>query len=266
MQQMMRYFLWLGLIMVAPALFAQERDHQIWDKLLKQHVTVMDHGAVTSVNYAGFAKDRSLLQNYLKTLASISRHEFDEQSKDAQLALLINLYNAATVELILSGYPDLTSIKDLGSFFWSPWKKKIVSLFGELISLDELEHGLIRGSDRYREPRIHFAVNCASIGCPALRAEAYRADRLEAQLEDQTRLFLTDRSRNRYANNQLEVSSIFNWYREDFEKGWQGYYSLEQFFIHYADSLDLKTEQVLALKNKQMEIDFLDYAWCLNGR
>jgi len=265
MPQILRNILLFSLILGTPVLMAQELDHQLWDKLLKQHVAVIDQGAVTSVDYAGFAKDRGQLQNYLKAVAGVSQQEFDKQSKPAQLALLINLYNAATVELILSAYPDLDSIKDLGSLFRSPWKKDIVSLFGDKISLDDLEHGLIRG-ERYQDPRIHFAVNCASIGCPALRAEAYQADKLAAQLEQQTQLFLSDRSRNRFVNDQLEVSSIFKWYREDFEKGWLGYQSLEQFLSAYADALDLKAKQVSALKNKKMEIDFLDYDWRLNGQ
>ena len=91
---------------------------------------------------------------------------------------MINAYNAWTVEFILTKYPDLDSIKDLGSFFNSPWDKEFIPLLGKTVSLNDIEHGLIRGSDRYNDPRIHFAVNCASIGCPALREEAYTGDKL----------------------------------------------------------------------------------------
>ena len=270
MQQAIRYIIGFILLCAAQTGVAQEVDHAIWDELLKQHVVVKEvvvkeQGASTSVNYKGFAKDRKSLKAYLKTLASVSQAEFDSMSKDAQLAMLINLYNAATVELILTAYPEIKSIKDLGSLFSSPWKKEIVSLFGKKISLDDLEHGLIRG-ERYQDPRIHFAVNCASIGCPALRAEAYQADKLNVQLEEQTRLFLSDRSRNRFAGEQLEISSIFKWYRTDFEKGWLGYQSLEQFLSEYADALDLTSQQVADLKKGELDIEFLDYDWRLNGR
>jgi hypothetical protein len=245
-------------------LLAGEVDHQGWDALLKKHVVVQDKGAITSVNYNGFAQDRSDLQAYLQALASVTQQQFDRLSKEGQLAMLINLYNAATVELILTVFPDIDSIKDLGSLFRSPWKKDIVPLFGKQISLDDLEHGLIRGK-RYQDPRIHFAVNCASIGCPALRAEAYLSERLDAQLDEQTRLFLSDRSRNRLVDGQLEVSSIFKWYREDFEKGWHGFDSLEQFFTKYADALSLNEQQRDLLNRGKIDIDFLSYDWALNA-
>ena len=139
--------------------------------------------------------------------------------------------------MILTKCPDLESIKDLGSFFQSPWGKSFIPLLGGTRSLDDIEHGLIRGSGRYKDPRVHFAANCASIGCPSLRAEAYVGDRLDEQLEDAARSFLRDRSRNRLDEGELKVSSIFKWYRNDFEKGWRGKHSLAQFLAGYADSL-----------------------------
>lgn len=255
----------LAIWFCSTTLLSQEIDHSEWDALLKKHIIVKESGAVTQVDYAALGKNRKPLKSYLKSLASVSEDSFNQLSKDAQLAMLINLYNAATVELILTGFPELKSIKELGSLFSSPWKKEIVSLFGKKISLDDLEHGLIRG-ERYQDPRIHFAVNCASIGCPALRAEAYVGERLQAQLNEQTRLFLSDRSRNRLAGDELKVSSIFKWYREDFEKGWYGFASLEQFFAEYADALGLSAQQVIALDKGEIDIDFLDYDWRLNGK
>ena len=132
-------------------------------------------------------------------------------------------------------------------------------------SLDDIEHGLIRGSGRYGDPRIHFAVNCASIGCPALRNEAYRGAELERQLEQQTQRFLADRSRNRWQSDSLQLSSIFKWYRADFEAGWRGARSLGQFLALYADSLNATPEQHKALLNDRIEMDFLKYDWGLNG-
>jgi hypothetical protein len=140
------------------------------------------------------------------------------------------------------------SIKDIGNdVFSNRWKKKFFRLFGQDASLDQIEHGMLRKPGAYDEPRVHFAVNCASVGCPMLREEAYVAERLEAQLEEQARRFLSDRTRNRYANGRLEVSKIFDWFKEDFAPR-------EKFFGRYAD----------ALGGTSAEIVFLDYNWALN--
>ena len=106
-------------------------------------------------------------------------------------------------------------------------------LLGKTRSLDDIEHGLIRGSGKYNDPRIHFAVNCASIGCPALREEAYTATDLESQLQEQTVRFMSDMTRNIAQDNTLSVSSIFKWYGDDFEQGFKGAYTLQQFFMQY---------------------------------
>ena len=239
-------------------------DHQVWDTLLKQHVVELNGGQASQVDYQGFADDKTELDRYLADLSKLKSGEFDAWPKDEQLAFLINAYNAWTVDLILTKWPDLDSIKDLGGFFSSPWSQSFIPLLGETRSLDDIEHTLIRGSDRYQDPRIHFAVNCASIGCPALRNEAYTGKHLDTQLEEQTRLFLQDRSRNRAEAGKLLLSSIFKWYRGDFEKGWQGYASLEQFLVDHATDLSLTSEEIQKLKDKDMSIRFLDYEWSLN--
>ncbi len=241
-----------------------EMSHQILDDLLQRHVRVLDGGRATQVDYRGMAAERPQLVRYLESLEKISREEFDRWPKDRQLAFLINAYNAWTVQLILGRYPDLKSIKDLGSVFRSPWKQVFIPLLGEQRSLDDIEHGLIRGSGRYNEPRIHFVVNCASIGCPALPNRAFVEDSLDRQLEEATRLFLADRSRNRLQGATLEVSSIFKWYREDFERGWRGASTLSQFLVLYDDSLGLDAKTAKGLRSGAMKIDFLDYDWRLN--
>ncbi|MFV1873062.1 MAG: DUF547 domain-containing protein [Oleiphilus sp.] len=245
---------------------AQTTDHAIWDGLLKKYIVEIDQGQATQVDYAGFQQDRDSLKAYLDDLSALSQKEFDALSPNGQLAFLINAYNAWTVEFILTKYPDLESIKDLGSFFRSPWKKQFIPLLGKQRSLDDIEHKLIRGSGRYQDARIHFAVNCASIGCPALRAEAFNANDLDAQLEQQTVLFLSDESRNRFTDGELQVSSIFKWYREDFEKGWSGVDSLAQFFALYAKALGLSDQQAMALQAGKLDIEFLDYDWRLNDK
>ncbi len=219
----------------------------------------------SQVDYAGFSKENKLLELYLEAAAKITQTEFDRWSTQDQLAFLINAYNAWTIKLILGDYKTIESIKDLGGIFKSPWKKSFVLLFGKTVSLDEIEHELIRGSDRYRDVRIHFAVNCASIGCPALRNEAYIGAQLNAQLEEQTRRFLSDKSQNRLQNNVLELSSLFKWYAEDFEKGWQGVGDLGEFLGRYKNDLGLSQSQLIALRKGDMTIDYLDYDWKLNS-
>jgi Protein of unknown function, DUF547 len=239
-------------------------SHQLWDDLLQRHVRVLDGGRATQVDYKGMAVDRPQLVRYLEGLEGVGREEFDKWPIDRQLAFLINAYNGWTVQLILGRYPDLKSIKDLGSVFRSPWKQVFIPLLGEQRSLDDIEHGLIRGSGRYNEPRIHFVINCASIGCPALLNRAFLEDQLDRQLEEATRLFLADRSRNRLRGSTLEVSSIFKWYREDFERGWRGAKTLGDFLALYKDSLGLNGKAVDGLRSRTIDIDFLDYDWRLN--
>lgn len=240
-------------------------EHLSFDAILKKHVVQLDGGQATKVDYHNLQKHEEELDTYLETLAEVSRSTFDTWEKVEQLAFLINAYNGWTLKLIVEKYPDLQSIKDLGSLFQSPWKKRFIPLLGDTRSLDDIEHGLIRGSNRYNEPRIHFAVNCASIGCPALRDEAYRADQLEEQLDEATRLFLEDRTRNWVESpNTLYISSIFKWYKEDFERGWRGLQTLEHFLAQYADSFGLRSEQTEMLKNGAYDIKYLDYDWGLN--
>ena len=255
-----------GVILTLQMMVAQAAGlNQItWDALLKKHVITLQGGQVTQVNYAGMQQDKSRLGTYLQSTSAVSRSEFERWNKNEQLAFLINSYNAWTVSLILSEYPNVKSIKNLGSFFQSPWKKSFIPLLGETRSLDDIEHTLIRGSGRYNDPRVHFAVNCASIGCPALRSEAYQAERLDSQLDEATRLFLADRNRNRVVGQSLQVSSIFKWYREDFEKGWRGFYSLNDFFVFYYQALDVNHANIQKLK--KMNIEFLDYDWRLNKK
>jgi hypothetical protein len=220
------------------------------------------------VDYRGFQENRQQLQDYLDELSSVPQNTFDSWGKDQQLAFLINAYNAFTIELVLTRYPDLDSIKDLGSFLRSPWKKRFFTLLGEERHLDDLEHGLIRAPGVYDEPRIHVAVVCASIGCPALRDEAFTAERLDAQMEDSFTRFLGDKSRNRYnpSSQTLEVSKIFDWFEEDFDKGHGGFDSLESVFARYAELLADTPEAQQRIRDGQIPIKHLNYDWGLNDR
>jgi len=241
---------------------AFDHSHAAWGALLKKHVRWLPDGKQSQANYKGVAADRSALKAVLDGMSAVPQAMFDGWSKPQQMAFLINAYNAFTVELILTKYPDLKSIKDLGSFVQSAWKKKFFTLLGDERHLDWIEHEQLR--PRYNEPRIHAAVNCASIGCPALRDEAFTAAQLEAQLEDGMRRFMGDRTRNRVKGNKVEVSSIFKWFREDFEKGHGGFKQVEDVFAKYAEQLSDQPSEQAALKAKTLGVSHLDYDWSLN--
>jgi len=243
-----------------------DHAHAAWTALLKRHVVLLNGGRASQLRYAGIASDRAALKAYLAALAAVTPATFESFSKAQQMAFLINAYNAATVELILTRYPKLDSIKDLGSLLSSPWKQKIVPLLGALLTLDQIEHEMLRARGRYDDPRIHFAVNCASIGCPMLREEAYVAERLDAQLEDQAGRFMADRTRNRWnADRQrVELSKIFDWYGEDFKRGHKGITSLAAFVARHADLLADAPADRERLRSQKVEVEFLDYDWKLN--
>lgn len=254
----------LGSGLLAGPLRAQAFDHgyAAWDALLKKHVRWLPDGKQSRVAYAGMAADRAALKAVLDGFSAVTPSQFGGFSKAQQMAFLINAYNAFTVELILTEYPKLKSIKDLGSLITSPWKKPFYRLLGEQRHLDWIEHEQLR--PRYQDPRIHAAIVCASIGCPALRPESFTAEKLEAQLEDGMQRFLGDRTRNRASVDKLEVSSIFKWFREDFEKGHQGFGKVEDVFARYAAQLSSDPAVQEALRAKKLSPSFLDYDWSLN--
>ena len=180
--------LWAASACCLPALAlaqaaAFDHSHAAWNALLKKHVVLLDGGKASQVRYAGMAADRVALKAYLAQLSAVSPAAVEAFSKPQQMAFLINAYNAFTVELILTRYPKLDSIRDLGSLLTKPWSIKNVPLLGTLLTLDNIEHDNLRTKGRFDDPRVHFAVNCASIGCPMLREEAFVADRLDAQLD-----------------------------------------------------------------------------------
>jgi hypothetical protein len=265
---------WLGAASAAVAALgvqparAQSFDHghAAWTALLKKHVVVLRGGQATQVRYTNFAADRAALKSYLDALSAVPEATFAAWSKPQRQAFLVNAYNAFTVELILTKYPNLASIKDLGSVFQSPWKPKWVPLLGTKVSLDDIEHEMLRKRGAYDDPRVHFGVNCASIGCPALREEAFVPERLEAQLDEQALRFMSDRSRNRFAaqRGRLEVSKIYDWFGEDFKLGHRGIGSLPEFTAKYADQLADAPADREKIRGKQVEIAFLEYDWKLN--
>jgi hypothetical protein len=271
---------WLGLALAASATAAAwfqpvpvraqsagfDHGHAAWTALLRKHVRLLRGGQATQVAYAGFKADRAALKAYLDSLSAVTPATFGGWTRAERQAFLTNAYNAFTVELILTRYPDLKSIKDLGSLLNSPWKPKWVSLLGTKVSLDDIEHAMLRKRGDYDDPRVHFAVNCASIGCPALREEAFVAARLDAQMDEQTLRFMSDRTRNRFnpQRGRLELSKIFDWYGEDFRLGHRGIASLPAFAARYADQLADAPADRDRIRAGGVDIAFIDYDWALN--
>ena len=262
---MMKRLIALLLFFVAALAHAQGFDHNYaaWDGLVKKHVKWLPDNKQSRVDYAAFAKDPAELKQVLDALSAVPKATFDGWTKDQRMAFLINAYNAFTVEVILTKYPDIKSIKELGLFNRGPWKNEFFTLLGAKHHLDWIEHEELR--PKYGDPRVHAAVNCASIGCPALRNEAFTAAKLDAQLEDGMMRFLGDRTRNRVADGKLQVNSIFKWFQEDFEKGHKGFSKVEDVFAKYAAQLSDKPEEQAAIKAKSLPVTHLDYDWSLNA-
>jgi Protein of unknown function, DUF547 len=268
-------FLWelkrlmlLMLIIANPGCFADEKksydhNHTLYNKVLQQFVK---NG---QVDYAELKKNPQPLERYLFKINRVDKQQFNKWQKNQQLALLINLYNAATLKLIIDNYP-VTSIKKIGTVFKGPWDQPVVKLFDTTITLNHLEHQIIR--KRYNEPRIHLALVCAAKGCPPLRNEAYIAEKLDEQLNDQTKQFLSNRL-NFKINRQAKVvylSPIFKWYGNDFrlshtpEKGYNGLNKTDQAVVNFC-SLYLSASEQKFLSAGDYSIKFLNYDWSLNA-
>lgn len=222
-------------------------SHEKWDQLLKKYVT-----AQGVVNYEGFLKEKKQVDAYLEYLNKNPPQA--NWANNEKLAFWINTYNAATIKLIIDNYP-VQSIQDLQPTFKIPfihdvWHKEFFQIGNEDRSLDEVEHGILR--EEFDEPRIHFAVNCASISCPKLRNEAYVANKLDEQLNAQARYFVNTDRYNQISANQIKVSRIFKWFSGDFTQNG----SLIDFLNKYSD---IKI-------NKEAEIDYLEYNWNLNNK
>jgi Protein of unknown function, DUF547 len=256
----------------ASGVFAQSFDHSYaaYDAQLKKHVKWLPDNKQSRVNYKSFATERAEFSKTLDAFSAVTPAQFAAFNKDQQMAFLINAYNAFTIELILTKYPDVKSIKDLGTTFGSPWKKSFFKLLGEERNLDWIEHDKLRPTGKnivnggYQDPRIHIAIVCASIGCPALPPEAFTAAKLDTQLETGMTRFVGDKTRNRYADGKLQVSSIFKWFKDDFEKGYKGFGKVEDVFAKYADTLSNDATIQGQIRAKTVSISYLDYDWSLN--
>lgn len=225
-----------------------DHSHEIYTTILKQHVV---NGRV---DYLGLKSERNGLDTYLGNSSRVSMKMFQSWTRDEQLAFLINVYNAETLKLIIDHYP-VESIKDIGTLFTKPWDLKVVRLFGKKITLNNIEHDMIRKN--YREPRIHVALVCAAKGCPILLDTAYIPGRLDEQMSEQTKFFLADKKKNHFdaKSKTLYVSPIFKWYKEDFQDG----KGIVPFVRQHANE---SLAQQLTVKG--IRIRYTEYDWSLN--
>jgi len=233
-------------IVAAPGWSTARVDNSIFAELLRKYV----HNG--QVNYDGLKKEESRLDQYLKVLENVDP---DSLSRDEQFAFYANAYNAWTVKLILTGYPGIDSIKDLGSLFKSPWKKKLVRINGKVLTLDNVEHDILR--PRFKDARVHFAINCAAYSCPPLYPEPFSAGKLDEQLTAATRSFINNPKRNYFEGGNLYVSKIFKWFAEDFDR------DPYSFIVVYAEG-NFKKE--LEAGKEKIKIKYLDYDWSLNNK
>jgi len=229
-------------------------DHGIWDTFLKTYVKD-DPAGLNRVDYAGVTDpDKNVLAAYIKNLAAT---KVTSLNRDEQRALWINLYNALTVQVILDHYP-VESIRDIdispGLFSDGPWGKKLLEIEGERISLDDIEHRILR--PLWNDPRVHYAVNCASVGCPDLIAHAYTAADTDRLLRENAAAYINSPRGVRIEDAEIVVSAIYDWFAGDFggtEKG------VIAHLMQYA------TGARKAALEKATGIDDYDYDWSLNG-
>jgi len=217
-------FFWI----LATASLAAEPDWTDYDELLGSHLEAAEKEglSVNLVDYESIAAD----PQFYSIVNQIIQFDVEQlSSNEEKLAFYINAYNILTINLIINNWP-VDSIRDIGNFFRGPWDIVVLENADGRLTLDDIEHNIIRNLD---EPRTHFAVNCAALSCPDLRYEAYRAERLDEQLEDQARLFLNNEKGLSLDNNRLRLSKIFDWYGEEFEV----YGNLENFVKLYRPEL-----------------------------
>jgi hypothetical protein len=212
----------------------QKNKHERWNQQLQKFVNQQGQ-----VDYKGWMTEKSNLDAYIKTLEKMP--PLETASKEAQLAYWINAYNALTIKLILAHYP-LTSIRDIDD----PWETNCFEVKGKNYTLGAIEHEVLR---KMKEPRIHFAINCASVSCPQLQNEAYSEKQLETQLKKATERFLSDPSKNKLSASKLELSRIFLWFGNDFGTKSERL----EFISNYS-----------GLKLHHPKIEYLPYDWNLN--
>ncbi len=219
-------------------------QNSLYDQLLSRNIR---NGLV---DYRKLKKEESILDGYLEFLEETN---INALSRNEKFAFYINAYNAWTLKLVLSSYPGIRSIKDIKGGYGSPWKIPMVKTNGEVLTLDYIEHRILRPV--FKDPRVHFAINCASISCPPLKHEAYRGEELERQLADSAETFINDGRNNYFRGDTLYISRLFSWFREDFGNDPIG-------FIRKYAHCELK--EMIRNSGNRIRIKYLPYDWSLN--
>jgi hypothetical protein len=238
-------------VLSTPSAFAF--DFSSWDGLLKKYVAPKTINGVKlqAVDYKKLGKDQAY-KKLIKDLENTSLSSI--KTREEKLTFWINAYNIMAAKMVLDHYP-VESIKDAGSLFTAVWKKDVGVIAGKMRTLNEIEHEILR---KMNEPRIHVAIVCASVSCPDLRSEAYTVDKLDSQLDDQLKLFLVNAEKGLRVDTKkgrIYLSSIFKWFKEDFEsKG-----GVRKYLAPYAP----ETAKA-SLKNNKLSVYYLDYDWGLN--
>lgn len=234
-----------------------DHSHRTWSEILEDHVS--DKG----FHYRKLKEDRSKLDQYLGSLEAVMPEEFAGWKQGQQYAFWIDAYNAYTVKRVVDAYP-IKSIKDLGDDKKSVWDQPFIPLGklfaesgGEKLSLNDVENKILR--PKFKDARVHAAINCASRGCPPLLAEAFVADKLDDQLDAQVERWLADPARNRFdpKNNVAQISKIFDWYKEDFVRDAD---SVRQWIAIHAPRSDREWLESDAI----LKVSYLEYSWELN--
>jgi Protein of unknown function, DUF547 len=235
-----------------------DHTHALWTQVLKQHVKP------TGFDYAGLKGDRRTFDAYLASLAAATPGEMQGWTREQRFAFWINVYNAYAIDLVVRNYPT-DSIRSLGALFTRVWDREFIPLKAfhpegkdDELSLDDVESGILR--PQFEDARVHAAINCCSESCPPLRAEAFVAERLDEQLDQQARAWLADPSRNRYDRTAttIHVSKIFDWYAKDFIRD-AG--SLQAWIARYAP----EPHAGWIAEAQGLKIEYLDYSWKLNA-
>lgn len=223
-------------------------DHSSWDEFLGKYVRAAPDG-INRVAYAQVVKsNRGALSPYLEQL---QKTIVSGLSRNEQFAFWVNLYNAATVDVILQKYP-IKSIRDIGLLGQGPWGEKRLKVEGRDLSLDDIEHKILRPI--WKDVRIHYAVNCASIGCPNLATKAWRADQLEPMLDAAAASYINHPRGFAMIDGSLVASNIYEWYEEDWG-------SPELVLTH---ARKFAAGQSAAMLATAKLIDSYDYNWSLN--
>ena len=248
---LLRLGLFFAVALLARAGETFDASHQAFARVLSARVSQ------GKVDYAALKAAPEALDSYLAALSAVPEADFKTWPGPARLAFLLNLYNATTLKLIADRYP-IASIKKAGGLLKGPWSLPVVHVWGRVLTLDDLEHQLIRA--QHKDARVHFALVCAAVSCPPLRGEPYVAEKLSAQLDDQGRAFLRQPAKNRVDTSAgvLWLSPIFKWYADDFTADGK---TVPEFVAPFFTETDAARIRAGGLKVK-----FSDYDWALNDR